>query len=42
MTPIKESGLVRKPRWAQGKPLQLVDGEQLREWLAIYLDIVAH
>lgn len=29
-------------QWAQGKPLQRVDGQQLREWLATYLDIDAH
>jgi hypothetical protein len=29
-------------QWAQGKRLQLVDGQQLREWLATYLDIDAH
>jgi restriction system protein len=29
-------------QWAQGKPLQLVDGQQLREWLATHLNIDAN
>ena len=28
-------------RFAQGKPLEFVDGERLQQWLATYLDVTA-